>query len=141
MYIFFFRCNKFISNFISSTFYAGCLSEMYSKCEPEGEFDHDLGSGVVVTHVTLSRVGRQEQSARHPVRQHAHGLPGGPGLLLVCGVEVEQHPLLLHSHQALVQPGTVGGGRAGLPGLDKVFAPDRHLEAAVDDLTSGAEVF
>ena len=89
---------------------------MYSKCQPEGKLYDDLRSRVVVANVTLSRVRREKEAASHPVRQHSHPLPGpSTRLLVVSWVEMEQHSLLLHSHQALVQPGTVGGSRIDLP--------------------------
>ena len=89
---------------------------MYSKCQPEGELYDDLRSRVVVANVTLSRVRREKEAASHPVRQPSHPLPGpSTRLLVVSWVEMEQHSLLLHSHQALVQPGTVGGSRIDLP--------------------------
>ena len=96
----------------------------------------NLRGGVVVADVALPGVWREEQPPRHPVGQHAHVL----GFLLVGGVEVEQHSLLLHRHQALVKPRPLGGSLTGLAGLDEVLAPDCHLEAAVDDLTSCPEV-
>ena len=90
----------------------------------------------MVADIALPGVGRQEQPASHPVRQDTNIL----GLLLVRGVEVEQHSLLLHRHQALIKPRPLGGGLTGLAGLDEVLASDCHLEAAVDDLTSCPEV-
>ena len=85
----------------------------------------------MVADITLPGVGRQEQPASNPVRQDTNIL----GLLLVRGVEMEQHPLLLHSHQAFIQPGPLCSGLTRLSGLDKILASDRHLETAVDDLT------
>ena len=76
---------------------------MKTKGQSEGEFNHDLRSRVVVADIALPGVGRQEQSASHPVRQHTNVL----GLLLVRGVEMEQHALLLHSHQAFIEPGSL----------------------------------
>ena len=90
----------------------------------------------MVADIALPGVGGQEQPACHPVRQHSNIL----GLLLVRGVEMEQHSLLLHRHQALVKPRPLSGALTGLSGLDEVFTSDRHLEAAVDDLTSRPEV-
>ena len=109
---------------------------MNTEGQSEGELNHDLGSGVVVADIALPGVGGEEQPARHPVGQHSDVL----GLLLIRGVEVEQHSLLLHRHQALIKPGTLRGALTGLSGLDEVFTSDRHLEAAVDDLTSCPEV-
>ena len=113
---------------------------MNPEGQPEGELYHDLGGGVMVADVALPGVGGEEEPASHPVGQDSDSLlVRGPRVLLLSRVEVEQHPLLLHCHQALVQPGTVGP-RVGLPPLHQVLAPDGHLEAAVDDLTSCPEV-
>ena len=83
---------------------------MNPEGQSEGELNHDLGSGVVVADVALPGVGREEEPAGHPVRQDAHVL----GLLLVRGVEMEQHSLLLHRHQALVEPRPLCGRLTGL---------------------------
>ena len=110
---------------------------MKTKGQSEGEFNHDLRGGVVVADVALPGVGGEKQPPRHPVRQNTHVL----GLLLIRGVEVEQHALLLHGHQALIEPGPLCPGlTGGLPGLDEVLASDRHLEGAVDDLAGRPEV-
>ena len=60
-------------------------------------------------------------------------------ILIIRWTVVEQHPLLLDSHQALVEPRPCHC-MSLVPGLDTVLAPDGHLEAAVDDLTGCPEV-
>ena len=60
-------------------------------------------------------------------------------ILILRGTVMEQHSLLLDSHQALVEP-RPGHWLSLVPGLDTVLAPDGHLEAAVDDLTGCPEV-
>ena len=93
---------------------------------------------IMIADIALSRVRGEEQSPCNPVRQHWELLLRT--LLLLIGAEVEQHPLLLHSNQALVEPGPLCWGLPCLPALHQVLAADGHLEGGVDDLAGGPEV-